>query len=517
MASPQSGLGSKKNSAEANTMTPAPRFLQRSVLLNLLFIFEGSSLFLLDIVLAATLGLNSYSDILYAAWALPLTIGRGAFQTLTNSLMGLFAGAEDDTTTFSQAISVIGVFALAGAMLMSFTSRWWFPITLPGADPAAVAVGIPLSATLSWLIVLLALAETQRAICYRIDKILIPSVSRVVGTLTSIAVILLTSNRNSLQFIAVGLVAGAAVEMLMGMGGLLWQGVRFRFAWPPINRLRQMTRVVGLPLLGQGLLIFASVGERAIASFMGPGAVTAVTYSRRIFEMLERFVFRGFVIATIQAYTAGAVIKWRRETRFLLLLSIPMFVIFAIMPTAIVSILFERGRFTAESAAIVGTALRAYAVAIPLVAFNRIPFALAFAQAKSRELLIYSIIFATSLIGSEVIMIALGVGLSAFGLAYAVGITVSTAWLYPRVTRNIDAPAWSRNELLRLIAVGVVAFIGTALVVRLVNTFFLGSPFGVWIEVIVGTSVCLLLTFVTAWRLNLIELNQVTGLLKGLS
>ena len=44
------------------------------------------------------------------------------------------------------------------------------------------------------------------------------------------------------------------------------------------------------PLLGQGILIGGSTAERALASLLGPGTVTAITYANRIFQMLERFI-----------------------------------------------------------------------------------------------------------------------------------------------------------------------------------------------------------------------------------
>ena len=54
--------------------TSSHRFLRRSILLNGLFAVEGGSMFVLDIVLAAALGLGARSDSLYAAWSLPLTL-----------------------------------------------------------------------------------------------------------------------------------------------------------------------------------------------------------------------------------------------------------------------------------------------------------------------------------------------------------------------------------------------------------------------------------------------------------
>jgi putative peptidoglycan lipid II flippase len=495
-------------------MTTSSRFLRRSALLNALFTVEGGSMFLLDVALAATLGLGIRSDSLYAAWGLPLTIGRGAFQSLTHSLIGLFGEAEDDRLAYSQAITLIGAIAVAAALLMSITSRWWFSLSLPGATAEARLAGAPLAAILSWLIAPLALAETQRAVYYRLGKNVIPSVARVLGTSLSVILILLSAREQNLALVAYGLVCGAAAEMLIGFAGLFTMGHRFTIAWPPADVLRRMTRVVGFPLLGQIVFIISGTAERALASFLGPGTLTAITYATRIFQMLERFVFRGFVITTIQEYAASALANWRRDMRLLLLLSIPLTVVFAVLPTAVITIFFERGRFTAESSQLVGLALRTYAFAIPIVAFSRIPYALAFARNKSRELLTYSVIYALALLGSEILLISLGVGAPAFGIAQIAAFATSTAWLYPRVMRGLNAPAWSVEEIARLLGVGVFVFTGTVLVVDAVQGFFLESTLVAWLTVLVGVNSSLLLIAAGAWIFRLPEIARFSRLLR---
>lgn len=495
-------------------MTKSSNFLQRSVLLNLLFAIEGGAMFVLDIALAAALGLGARSDSLYAAWSLPLTIGRGAFQSLTNSLISLYAETDDDNTAYSHAATVIGLLAFTLALLMSLTSRWWFPWSVPGAAAETRLESASLAAILSWLVVLLALAETQRAFFYRLGRNSFPSAARVLGALASIIFILFSAKEQNLRLVAFGLVAGAGVEMILGFVGLMTLGLRLRLAWPPADRLRRMTHVVGLPLLGQIVLIGASTAERAVASFLGPGALTAVTYAGRIFQMMERFIFRGFVISTIQAYVAGMAGSWRRDTRLLLLLAVPMMVIFAVLPAPLIAVAFERGRFTAESTQLVATALRFYAFAIPIVAFNRIPYALAFAKSKSRDLLIYSLIYATVLIGSEILLISAGITLPVFGIAYILAVTAGTYWLYTRVMSPGDVPAWTSGEVLRLLGVTLITFAGTTLIVYLVARWTNELAMSDWITLLVGAGGCLALTVGGAWLFRLPEISRVAYLLQ---
>ncbi len=471
-------------------------------------------MFLLDIALAASLGLGVRSDSLYAAWSLPLMIGRGAFQSLTNSLIGLFAEAEDDTVAYSQAMTVIGVTSFAIGMVLTLTSRYWFPLSVPGAAAEVRTSGVPLATILSWMIGFLALAETQRAIYYRLNKNHYPSIVRVLGAFASVGVILIASRQQNLVLAAGGLVVGAAIEMLLGYIGLRSMNQRLGFDWPPTDRLRRMTRVVGLPIVGQVILIGASTAERALASFLGPGTVTAVVYANRIIQILERFVFRGFVITTIQSFAAGAAPRWRRDTRVLILISLPIMVVLAVVPDAIISILFERGRFTAESTQQVSFTLRAFAFAIPIVALNRVPYALAFAHNKSRELLTFYILFAATLVGSEVLLISLGVGLATFGVAYILAVLAGTIYLYTHILWVVDKDRWSVHEALRLVGVGVVSFAGTAIIAYLVQKLVADSAISSWITVLSTGGSSLLLLALAVWAFRLPEVAQLSQLVR---
>lgn len=472
-------------------------------------------MFVMDIVLAASLGLSARSDSLYAAWSLPLIIGRGAFQSLTNSFIGLFAEAENDKVAYSQAVTVIGGLSLALAAVMSLSSRWWFPLSVPGATAETRLAGVPLAAILAWLIFFLALAETQRAIYYRLEHVIFPSLTRVLGALTAIVVLLLSTGRSDLQLAAYGLLLGGAMEMLFGFAGLIWLGIHVRPAWPPAAKLRQMGRVVGLPLVGQGILISGATAERVLASFLGPGGVTAITYANRIFQMLERFIFRGFIVATIQDYAVGLESRWRRDMRLLFLVSVPLFVVFAVLPMSLVTVVFQRGQFTIESSELVGRALRAYAPAILIVALSRIPYALAFARQKSRALLIFSLLFATTLIGSEALLLALGLGISAFGAAYTAAATLGMIWLFAQVLGDLDMARWTMDEVVRLAVVVLVTLGGTALVAYVAQALIANPTMLAWVTLLAAGSTSVVLAAATAWGLQLPEIIQLTRRLRS--
>lgn len=497
-----------------STSTPstATRFVRRSVLLNGLFVAEGASMFVLDMALAAALGLGAQSDILYAAWSLPMTIGRGMFQSLTNSFMGLFAEADDRTMAYNQAITVIGLVALLAAALMSAGARWWYPLSVPGASVETRLAGQPLAAVLAWLIFLLALAETFRAIYYRAERLIVPSAGRIAGTLISVAVALVAGARQELFWVAWGLVAGALIETLVSFVGLFTlPEFAFRPSWPARAALADMARTVGMPLAGQSVRVVSSVGERALASYLGPGALTAVTFAVRLVATLERFVFRGFQLATIQAYTAGAKQNYNARLRVVALLAVPMAIVLALLSPQLIGVVFGRGRFSAEDVQTTALVLQTYAPAVLALALISVPLGLAFARKESRAVLGFFSLNAIVIIATELALIRLGLGLRSFGIANSLAAFAGFFWLKHTVAR--DEVLWTRVDTVQFLVVAVTAALGT-LAVRALGGLLAADSLSLWLTLLAGGLACLASVGVAARLLRLEEFSQLARLVR---
>lgn len=491
-------------------MTATSRFLKRSALLNGLFAIEGGSMFLLDVALAATLGLGAQSDILFAAWSLPQTIGRGMFQSLTNSFMGLFAKEQDPTLPFRQAITVIGLLSLVVAGLMALTARWWLPLSMLGAGSDAWRAGVAPAAVLAWLIALLGPAETFRAVYYRAERLVLPSVARIVGVATAILVILLAGQGGDLLLIAWSIVLGAAVEVLISLLGLYTSlGFRYRFAWPNPTTLREMIHVVGLPLLGQGLRVISGVAERALASFLGPGALTAVTFATRLITTLDRFAFRGFLVATIQTATAGGVTNHRARLRLITLLAIPIGVVLALLSPQLIAAAYGRGRFTADDAQVVALALQAYAPAVVGLAMTSVPLGLAYAHRRARGILGFFALTSLLLLVFEYGLITLGLDLRAFGIALTLSTFAALLWLGRVAGRGQHL--WGQRDTGQFLALAALVLLGT-LAVRTFAAPLITGPWSAWLELLIGGTAALLFTVAATWLLRLPEFDWIARL-----
>jgi len=446
-------------------------------------------MFALDIALAASLGLSAQSDILYAAWSLPVTIGRGMFQSLTNSFMGLFAEADNQMKAYNQAITVIGIVAFVAAALLSLSARWWYPLSVPGATAATKLAGQPLAVILAWLIFVLALAETLRAIYYRSGRLVVPTAGRIVGTGATIAITLLAGAQQDLRLVAWGLLGGAIVETLVGFVGLAWvPDFRLRPSWPERVVLTNMVRSVGMPLTGQGVRVLGSIGERAMASLLGPGVLTAVTFAARLIAIVERFVFRGFQLATIQNYTAGTKQNYHARLRVVALLAVPLSVGLALLAPQLVNAVFARGRFSSDNAHTVAQVLQTYAPAILGLALISIPLGLAYARNLPRVVMLFFVLNTGALLVSEYALIRLGVGLRSFGLANSISAFAGLLWL-TRIAAKEDT-LWKRVDTSQLLIIAGTAALGTFAVRSLAGLMVSGN-LGAWLTLMASGVACL--------------------------
>jgi putative peptidoglycan lipid II flippase len=172
------------------------------------------------------------------------------------------------------------------------------------------------------------------------------------------------------------------------------------------------------------------------------------------------------LITTIQSYPrlTGAGVK--RRLRLVLLLSLPLCAGMAFLAEPLVSLAFGRGRFTAEDINTLSTMLQAYAPGIVGIALTRIPFGLAYAQKQGRVVLGFFVIVSVFLVAVEAALIAIGLQLWAFGVAYTVAISLGLAWLWRYTLRGHFQDFWSRTDTVQMTLLAGVVLGGTWLVVQ---------------------------------------------------
>lgn len=438
--------------------------LRQSVLLNILFILESAFGFLIDIGIALTVGATASSDALYAAWIIPQTIGRGIFQSLSHSLLGLFGEAKAadaspttgiDSPPISSALhglygqiilvmSIVGAFS-SGLLLLSRSA--WVQFTIAGAHISTQSIAIEITSIVGWLPLPLALSETLRSIYYFEERSTWPSVFRIIGLLVTLSCFGLSSFSivsfgDLTKVIAGSILLGAIIEAVLSLVGIRlllmhWPLLRL----PNMSVLKQIVTTAGIPFAGVFMLMLASTGERMIASFFGPGTITLVTYANRIITSIERFVFRGLLISATKAALSDGFRALRSSMQIALLFSLLVASCLLFVTPLAIPLVFSGGQFTADSAQQLTLILQIYSFAAIGLALSRVPFGYVFAQNRTKNIFGFYLLTGVVLLAAELLLFGLGFGVMLFGVGYSIAMWVGYFYLH-RVTQDSLEIRW---------------------------------------------------------------------------
>lgn len=332
-----------------------------------------------------------------------------------------------------------------------------------------------------------------------------------------IGLILMTRSGRNLLPVAWALVIGVGIEAGVGFVGFhLLLDATYRPLWPSKEDFQSMRTMVGAPLLGQVVRVVAGIGERALASTLPVGSVTVVAYADRIINTSERFIFRGFVISTIDAGSSDRERSLRGPFRLVTLISIPIATVFLVLTRPLVAVVFGRGAFSISDVQALATTLQMYGPAVVAIALTRIPFGLSYAKRRGGVILGFFLAFSVALIASEALLLYLGLGLRSFGVGYTVAMSAALVWLL-LLLRFESRHLLDWRDGVQILTVGVVTLLGTALLSFLADRWAAGLGCKDSIVLAAGLVACLLLPVFTAYALRLDEVKHVSGILKGVS
>ncbi|MET0430599.1 MAG: lipid II flippase MurJ, partial [Microvirga sp.] len=265
--------------------------------------------------------------------------------------------------------------------------------------------------------------------------------------------------------------------------GLVWLACRRADIAPgmgkPSLRDPAMTRffkVLGPAVIGSAGFQIASFADTIIASFLPVGAVSALYYADRLYQL-------PFGVIAIAAGTvllpemsrrlaagdaAGAHAAQNRAAGFSLALSAPFTVAFLTLPGLIMAALFQRGAFSAEDAARSASVLAAYGLALPAVVLVRSAVASFYARQDTVTPLVASL---TGIAVNVLLKLVLTgpYGVTGLALATAVGQWINLVLLYGLALRR----GWTAPG--RTLGVTVVGVTIACIVLALLAVY--GLPF----------------------------------------
>ena len=326
--------------------------------------------FVRDIVLAAVLGAGPVADAFFVALRLPnhfrAIFAEGAFNA---AFVPAYArirtqSGVDPARLFADRIFTL-LFAtqlvlLAVALIFTPTVIGWLA---PGfnKDPGRFTLAVELTRITFPYLLLISLVTLYGGILNALQRFAAAAAAPILLNLSMIAALAFAVFFPTAGHAAAWgvLIAGVLEAILVGADASR-QGALPKFRWPRFDEeVKFFLKRFGPATIGSAETQIALFADTIIASFLAAGALSALYYADRLNQLPIGVIgiAAGIVLLPEMARRlaagdeAGARHSQNRAVELTLLLSIPCFVAFLLLPELIMRALFARGAFTAANAA----------------------------------------------------------------------------------------------------------------------------------------------------------------------
>lgn len=232
--------------------------------------------------------------------------------------------------------------------------------------------------------------------------------------------------------LAIGVTLGGLLQFLWLLAALKREGIRMRIRRPRLTPEVKRLLILMAPIaLGAGAVQINLLIDVLIASFLPDGSLAYLFYADRLNQLPVGIIGVAAGTALLptlsRLLSAGedqlAMNSLNRAVETTLLLTVPAAVALFLIPDQIITVLFERGAFTADSTVQTAQALSAYALGLPAYILLKVLSPAFFARQDTRTPVRIGII---ALVVNTVLNVILMFPLQHVGLALA---TAIAAWL----------------------------------------------------------------------------------------
>lgn len=344
-----------------------------------------------ELMVATSFGASAYTDAFNVAFRIPNLLRRlfaeGAFsQAFVPILAGTRATAGDEAThALVNAVATVLTWALALTCVLGIVGApllvWLMASGLEKFDTAVVMTRVMFP-----YIGFMSLVALSAGVLQTWKRFAVPAASPVLLNLSvMLAAWLLTPwlQRRGIEPIhalAVGVLLGGVLQLavqwpaLQAIGmrpriSVSWQALRSALQHPGVGRiLRQM----GPALIGVSVAQLSLLINTQIASHVGVGAVSWLTYADRLMEFPTALLGVALGVVLLPQLSAAQAsgdrdaysrhLDW--GLRLMLLLALPCAVALLVFPTAMVAVLYHYGQFSGQDVQQTVHALMGYGVGL---------------------------------------------------------------------------------------------------------------------------------------------------------
>jgi putative peptidoglycan lipid II flippase len=344
--------------------------------------------FVRDMFIAAALGTGPVADAFFVAQRLPNLFRRlfaeGAFASAFVPLFTRSHESDGEEAAFrfaSESMAALAALLVVVTIVAEVGMAWLTVALAPGftADPQKFGLATMLARVAFPYLFLISLATLLGGALNGLNRFAAAAFSQSLLNVVLIAALLFLWWTHEVGTVRAGVLltasitAGGVLQLVFLAFACARAGIRLRLLWPRwTGGVKRLTALAAPSIVAGGVTQINIVVGTIIAS-LEPGAVSWLYYADRLYQLPLGIV--GIAIGVVllpdlaRALRAGrdheAHHAQNRAIEFAAALTLPATVALFVIPGAIISVLFQRGAFTAADTAATAPALAAYAVGLP--------------------------------------------------------------------------------------------------------------------------------------------------------
>lgn len=332
--------------------------------------------FIRDLLIARYFGADAETDAFVIAWMIPETVSplllEGAMLLV---LVPLFAQELEKKGTIKglvpRTLSSIAAVLLVLSAAVAFSAPWTVPLLAPGLSVSTEQEAVRMVGVTSVTIFFIGLAGYARAVLNSYQIFGVPSAVFAAYNLGILGSILLLHERLGIYSAALGLALGSVLMLLVQAPALVRKVGVPRLSLK-FDRTLLYDFAAFVPVVVFVLSRHAQVYvERFLGSFLEPGVISQLNYATRLAQFP---MFAAITVALVsfpalaRAAAAGQMREVEQTTennlKMVGALILPAATFLIVFAPELVTLLLERGAFTAEDTVATASILRIYSLGL---------------------------------------------------------------------------------------------------------------------------------------------------------
>jgi putative peptidoglycan lipid II flippase len=366
----------------STTASSNRQIARASVIVMVTFLVSRLLGLLRDVVIGAQFGTSGSYDAYVAAFRIPdiiyTLIAGGILVSAFVPTFTDYLAREDRPGAWRMASAVINLVTLTliGAAILAalFAEPIVRYLLAPGFSPEMQALTVNLMRVLLIPPIIFAISGVVMGILYAHQSFWLPGLAPSMYNLGIIFGALVLVPFFGVYGLAFGAIIGALLHLLVQVPGLRRVGMQYstRLAVRDPG-VQEVIRLMLPRMFGVAVVQLNFLVETSLASLLKvEGAVSALNYAWRVMLVPQAVVAQSVATAAFPTfadqYSRGQLLQLRASLsttiRSIFFIAIPASIGLLVLCQPVIQLVFQRGKFTAESTALVAAALGAYALGL---------------------------------------------------------------------------------------------------------------------------------------------------------